>query len=694
MNVKNSLIIDNHCLKWDKCVFLILLLNVILLPIAFYPYSIPVFDPIKNLIFQLTALIGLAFILLRVVFFEEYHLKKSSLDVFVFIYILYMISSLFWTINVQRTILALPFFLAGPIVYFLVTNSMYRQKDIHILLFVIVIMGTGLGIYGILQYLGIDFEFWTENIGRNKVFGLFGNVNYFAEYIILPLSLTLGLIFSKVKIINRFFLFFAAGVMGVTLFLTFTRGSYLGVFIAIPIVILCYYKSAANLFDKQIYKKLMLCFILVIIIATTIIYIPHPLNRENTPIGKLKQRITIESLSSGSSILRRVAIWKSTWMMIKDYPLFGSGLGTYGYNTLKYQAQFFAQRDNREIYPHGYAVQAHNEYLQMWSEIGIIGLLLFLSILFIYCRNILINLPSISESGKSIVISLMGGIMAVLLDAIFGFPLQLAASSSLFWMFIGLTNAQIIVSQELNDKHGNESAFITGKVNKSIEKKFINNYGPVIKKTIWSFFIIVLAVFTSFLLIKPFMSRVYWYYGNEQIALGNYNKGIKLYEKGLKWNPWQGEMYFDIGNILASKDINQLALEYLLKAEKYVDHHRLPQNIAVQFIKVGETNKAIPYLERGIEYQENKKNMEPLLLQLGNLYLTAGEYNKAVHQFERVTFNNSDSAEAYYGLAGAYLNQDKKEKAIEALKKVIEISPESKISGYSKTLLINLEAEK
>lgn len=86
--------------------------------------------------------------------------------------------------------------------------------------------------------------------------------------------------------------------------------------------------------------------------------------------------------------------------------------------------------------------------------------------------------------------------------------------------------------------------------------------------------------------------------------------------------------------------------------------------------------------------------MEPLLLQLGNLYLTAGEYNKAVHQFERVTFNNSDSAEAYYGLAGAYLNQDKKEKAIEALKKVIEISPESKISGYSKTLLINLEAEK
>lgn len=111
----------------------------------------------------------------------------------------------------------------------------------------------------------------------------------------------------------------------------------------------------------------------------------------------------------------------------------GSGLGTYAYNTLKYQADFFSIRNNREIYPHGFAVQSHNEYLQLWSELGIIGLLLFLWIILAYYRNVFINIGKIDEKQQAITIGLAGGVTAVLVDAIFGFPLQLATSISLFW---------------------------------------------------------------------------------------------------------------------------------------------------------------------------------------------------------------------------------------------------------------------
>jgi tetratricopeptide (TPR) repeat protein len=194
-------------------------------------------------------------------------------------------------------------------------------------------------------------------------------------------------------------------------------------------------------------------------------------------------------------------------------------------------------------------------------------------------------------------------------------------------------------------------------------------------------------------LIRPFMARVYWYHGNQQIIRGNHNEAIEIYEKGLEWNPWQGEMYYDIANILATKGINQLALEYYHKAEKFVDHHNLPQNIASLYIKRGEIGKAIPYLEKAIKYQQDKRSMLSFQLQLGNIYLTIRDFKKAEQHFSEAIKNNPKSPEAYYGLAGAYVNQGKKELTVEALQKVIELAPESKIAGYAKVMLKKMELE-
>jgi tetratricopeptide (TPR) repeat protein len=494
--------------------------------------------------------------------------------------------------------------------------------------------------------------------------------------------------------------------MGTALLLTFTRGSLLAIAVTIPVLIFFYYRSAASELNKKHYRKIALYFLILVIVAAAVLYIPHPLNQKGSTLGKLKERVTIESITSGSSMLRRVAIWKFTWMMIEDRPLLGSGIGTYGYQSLPYQAEFFAQGNNRDIYPHGFAVQAHNEYLQIWSEMGIIGLLLFLGIIFIYYRNIFINFRKMGEKEKAIIIGLAGAVTAVLVDAIFGFPLQLAASSSLFWIFLGLCSAQINISisclfrpeTELVNQHPERKQKKVKNAEDEISRKSDNNTSSgntikTIKKIFLSILVIALMIGAISFLIRPFMARVYWYHGNQQIVKGNYQEAIKIYEKGLKWNPWQGEMYYDIGNILANEGLNTPALEYLHKAAKYVDHHNLPQKIAVLYIKKGEIGKAIPYLEKAITYQQKKEDMLPLQLQLGNLYLTIKDYQNAERQFQNVLQINPESAEAYYGLAGAYVNQGKKEETIAALQKVIELAPESRVAGYAKTMLTKIELE-
>jgi len=691
MNEKNNLFInDRKSSEWDEGIFIIIILAILLLPILFYPYCITAFVPIKSLSLQIFVLFALTLWILRIITFNKLEWNTSDLHKPIFLYLLLGCLSIIWSVNIYNSLLTLPLFLAGPILYFIVSNTIKEQNKIEKILLVIIIMGTIMGVYGILQYFGIDFEFWGGNVGRKQVFGLFGNVNYFAEYIILPLSLTIGLILAKNSIFNRVFLFIALIAMGGALFFTFTRGSYLAIAVTIPVILFFYFKSSIDEKKKVFYKKIIFYFLFLVIIALSIIYIPHPLNKEASPLGKLRQRVTIESLTSGSSALRRMATWKFTWMMIEDYPILGSGIGTYGYQSLKYQADFFAQEQNRDIYPHGFAVQAHNEYLQTWSELGIIGLLFFIWIIFAYYRSVLINFRKLEEKQKAIIIGLSGGVTAVLIDAIFGFPLQLAASLSLFWMFLGLTTVQISISKYNGKENLLQKKNKTGKEAHE-EDDNSRNTGTILKKSILYIIVITVMVICILFLVRPFMARIYWYHGNQELTRENYNEAIAIYEEGLKWNPWQGELYYDIGNILASRGINQLALQYFHKAEKYTDQHNLPLYIATLYKRRGEISKAIPYLEKAIKYQQDKDSMLPLQLQLGNIYLAGKDYKNAERHFAGAINNDPNSAEGYYGIAGAYLNQRKKEQTIEALEKVIELAPESKLAGYAKTTLTKIK---
>ncbi len=53
---------------------------------------------------------------------------------------------------------------------------------------------------------------------------------------------------------------------------------------------------------------------------------------------------------------------------------------------------------------------------------------------------------------------------------------------------------------------------------------------------------------------RPFVARIYWYYGFKEIEKENWNKAIKTYEEALKWDPYLGEIYYDIGKILETKN--------------------------------------------------------------------------------------------------------------------------------------------
>ena len=693
MEYKETNVIRHNYSFWNNAIEAVTITLIILTPLVFYPYLVRIFSPPKELAFNILVIICLMFWFFKMTFQEEFKITRTPLNLPVLAFMVICPLSLLWSNSPMLSLLELPLFLAGPILYFIIANNIKSKHQINHLLTSLLVISSLLGIYGIFQYNGIDFAFWKGNIARQQVFGLFGNVNYFAEYLIVPLPLAISLFFATRNRAHKILLLAGILAMGGSLILTFTRGSYLAIGISSLFMFFLYLTSRGKGFVKE-HKKIFIFILALIILVTFLFALPNPLNKPGTAISKIKSRISISQFTKGSSLKRRIAIWGFTTLIIKDYPILGSGLGTFKYNSLSYQAQFFDQGENRRLYPYGIADKVHNEYLQLWAELGIIGLGIFLWLIITYFNYGIKLLKRLKDEYKQgIAIGLMGGVVAVLIDAIFGFPLHLPATLVLFWLFIGL-----IISLNHSENYTEQEVKMVRV--KGTQSKAKGDKSDRIESNIYRFkpllylAIILLSLFLCVMVTSPFISQVYEFYGVEYAKKADHDTAAKYFQEALKWNPYFGMMYYNLGQIISQKGIYTPAIENFEKAEKYMDHPNLPGRLAYLYLKKGQQDKAITKLKQAISYQKTEKSMVPLCIDLGNNYLRVGKYKLAEIAFKNALKIAPDFVNAHYGLAGAYLRQNKLEEAKEELQKVIELAPDSEEAEYARSTIQKIAQEK
>jgi len=657
---------------WTKTIELTIMALVVLVPIIFNPYCITVFLPAKEFAAEVLIIMSLMFWAFKIVSREEIKFISTPLNFPILSLMAICTISLVWSNTFFISLKELPLFIAGPCLYFVVTNNIYNERQVKHILNILLFIGTLFGIYGIFQYNDMEiFTLWQGNVGRQRVFGLFGNVNYFAGYLIIPLSIAVPIFLTAKNRIRKILLLIGILTMGATLIFTFTRGSYLGFGVAVIFMFFLFLLSRGKSFIKD-NKRLFIIILIVIIAVASLFTLPNPLNKPGTTISKLKERVSITKLANEISFRRRMATWKLTTLMIKDRPLLGSGIGTFKYNTLKYQAIFFEQGDNRSLYPHGFADKAHNEYLQLWAELGIVGLAIFIWLIIAYFNYGISNLKrERNEQKQGVMIGLMGAVVAVLVDGLFGFPLHLPATIVLFWLAIGLT-----VVMELKNNIN------TKKINISQFKLYLY------------IVIIFLTIFLCATMMRPFVARTYWYYGEKEIKNQNYDKAIEIYEEALKWDPYFGALYYDLGIIFTQRDLYDTALNYFKESKKYCDFPGLPQNFAIIYLAKGDSDKAIDSLKQAISYQRNIQTMPPLYNKLGNAYLRLENYELAEMTFKNALKIDPDFFSSHYGLANAYLRQNRIDEGLIELKRVVKLAPDSQEAKYARDAIQQIEQAK
>lgn len=354
---------------------------------------------------------------LKILITPGFKFQYSKANVWVLLLVLVVGISAMTSISLEESrnigLLMIAFILS----YFLMINIVETKGEFKFLLYVFIVSSVITAILGIYQYIFGDVysQAWLdsnmfEDI-KMRVYATFENPNVYGEYLILTIPLIVSLFFTEKGFIKKLFLLGSFGITMLAMVLTFSRGCWLGIILALGILLI--------MIDKRF------IWLGVLGIAVMPFVLPETIMNRFLSIGNLND----------SSTSYRVYIWLGTLAMLKDYWFSGIGLGITSFNKI-YPIYSY----NNVSAPH-----SHNLFLQIIVEYGMIGLIVFLGILYNFYKETTIKMlkqKSILTAG------IVSGVTGFLLQSMFDNTWYNYRVVLIFWMILGLGIASVKLKAE------------------------------------------------------------------------------------------------------------------------------------------------------------------------------------------------------------------------------------------------------
>lgn len=378
--------------------------------ILFSLYAVAFELPIsKGVIESFSILAIVCFIVKKII--KREGLQRGSITFSIFAYFIICLFSIAGSSNfmisfktyIDKTLQNLLFF-------FVVAEELNSERKIRNFIYILLASSFFLGVDGIYQnFTQKDFIRHRPSFGIPRIHATFGAPSDFGCYLSAVIPFALAVFFEKLKARKYTFYLFGAlfSLLFICLMLTVSRGAWFA-FIASMLFMCIWIKSLGVVF----------LIIGMFVIITHQFYDPY-----------LKVRLTKFFIFEEQSSKDRLMIWSVAKNMFLHKPWLGVGLGTFMFNF----DRFLTQR-----YPYGIPY-AHNCYLQMAAETGIIGLASFLVVLAVFLYNGIKNLNI-----KKVEFSWY--VLIAALASVLGYCVQMAVDTSfyaldlgmLFWLLLGL----------------------------------------------------------------------------------------------------------------------------------------------------------------------------------------------------------------------------------------------------------------
>lgn len=426
------------------------------------------------------------------------------------------------------------------------------------------------------------------------VLSTFGNPNFFAGHMLMVFPLACALFLSEDnKQGERWILFAVALLFFISILASRSRAAIFASLFGLSTLIFLRYKKSAIIKKYSGYTTLLIL---------SALFFPKFYYWLTTNI--------------------RWYIWSGTIKMIRVIPISGWGLGNFPFFYPFYRIrEYFLQTEAAPI-----TTQVHNEYLHLWVETGLIGLIIFLALV------LFIIFYSAKKKGESrgfedmCLSGCIAGLSAVLIDNIFSTNLRNPSTAMFFWFLLGVCAGYI----------GNKE-----EVNFSVSRYLWHTIA------ITSF---VLSLFTSFYRIIP---DVYYKRGVWAKEKGDYQTAIVNYSNTCIINAYNYEVWYKLAYIYGRTGNTEKAETlYLL-----INNHLFPH------------------------YAKTDYN-------LGVIYKDKKEYEKALYYYKWAEWLNPYDTDILCALASlniVFLNDS--DKAMDYINKVLTIDPKNEYANRIKGLL-------
>ena len=317
---------------------------------------------------------------------------------------------------------------------FLATQVLVRASQARKIAVILAVYGFALAALALIQGIAPNGKLlWIRQPRLGGwIYGSYVNHNHYAGLmeLLVPIPLVLALS-HMVHEKERTAAGVAAAIMVGTIFLSGSRGGMIAIFVELVVfgVVLLRQK-------KMSYRIALAAAAFGIVLASMLVWLGG--KELSTRVSSISSEARTE-ISGGM----RLSIDRDAFRMFRQKPVFGWGLGTFP----------VVYPEFRSFYTNFFVNEAHNDYLQLLAEMGVLGFGLMLWFLVVLYRRAAHKIGNwTTDVSSAVTLACTLGFTGILVHSVFDFNLQIPANAAIFYVFCSIAAAPPLLQRSRKRK--------------------------------------------------------------------------------------------------------------------------------------------------------------------------------------------------------------------------------------------------
>ncbi len=313
-------------------------------------------------------------------------------------------------------------FCAYGLLCFLVGQVLLRSVQARKIAFILALYGIAIAAFALLQGIAPNGKlYWLRQPTMGGwIYGPYVNHNHYTG--LMELLVPVPLVLSLTRLAGdreRIAAGIAAAIMAGTIFLSGSRGGMIAIFVELAVF------AVVLLRQRKSYRIAISVSAFAVVLISLLTWLG---GRELTSRVSSISTETRSEVSGGM----RLSIDRDAFRMFRQKPVLGWGLGTF---PIVYP-QF------RSFYTNFFVNEAHNDYLQLLAEMGLLGFAVMVWFLIVLYRHAFRKIEDwMSDIGGAVTLACTLGFTGILVHSLFDFNLQIPANAALFYVLCTIAAA-------------------------------------------------------------------------------------------------------------------------------------------------------------------------------------------------------------------------------------------------------------